>query len=27
LLPTIAPGTLYELANNHTWRTEFAFRN
>jgi hypothetical protein len=27
LLPTIVPGALYELANNHTWRTEFAFRN
>lgn len=26
LLPTIAPGALYELANNHMWRTEFAFR-
>jgi hypothetical protein len=26
LLPTIAPGSLYELANNHVWRTEFAFR-
>lgn len=25
LLPTIAPGALYELANNHVWRTEFAF--
>ena len=27
LLPTIVPGALYELANNHTWRTEFAFRH
>ncbi len=26
LLPTIAPDALYELANNHVWRTEFAFR-
>ena len=26
LLPTIAPNALYELANNHVWRTEFAFR-
>ena len=26
LLPTIAPHALYELSNNHTWRTEFAFR-
>ncbi len=25
LLPTLAPGALYELANNHMWRTEFAF--
>ena len=27
LLPTLAPNALYELANNHTWRTQFAFRN
>ena len=27
LLPTIVPNALYELANNHVWRTEFAFRN
>ncbi len=27
LLPTLAPGCLYELANNHMWRTKFAFRN
>lgn len=27
LLPTIAPDALYELSNNHTWRTEFAFRD
>jgi hypothetical protein len=27
LLPTIAPQSLYELSNNHTWRTEFAFRD
>ena len=26
LLPTIAPDATYELANNHMWRTEFAFR-
>lgn len=26
LLPTIAPNALYELANNHVWRTEFAYR-
>ncbi|MBM4001494.1 MAG: hypothetical protein FJ297_18495 [Planctomycetes bacterium] len=26
-LPAIAPGSLYELANNHQWRTEFAFRD
>jgi hypothetical protein len=26
LLPTIAKGSLYELANNHVWRTKFAFR-
>jgi hypothetical protein len=26
LLPAVAPGALYELANNHTWRTAFAFR-
>lgn len=26
VLPTIVPGALYELANNHHWRTEFAFR-
>lgn len=25
-LPVTAPGSLYELANNHVWRTEFAFR-
>ena len=27
LLPTIAPNALYELSNNHVWRTEFAFRD
>lgn len=27
LLPTVAPHALYELSNNHVWRTEFAFRN
>ena len=27
VLPTIAPDAVYELANNHMWRTEFAFRN
>ncbi len=27
LLPTIAPDATYELANNHMWRTEFAFRD
>lgn len=26
LLPSITPGATYELANNHVWRTEFAFR-
>lgn len=26
VLPTIAPDATYELANNHMWRTEFAFR-
>lgn len=26
LLPTVAPNALYELSNNHVWRTEFAFR-
>ena len=26
VLPTIAPDATYELANNHIWRTEFAFR-
>ena len=26
LLPSIATGATYELANNHVWRTEFAFR-
>ncbi|MEL6105901.1 MAG: CehA/McbA family metallohydrolase, partial [Planctomycetota bacterium] len=26
LLPTIAPHAVYELANNHVWQTEFAFR-
>ncbi len=26
LLPTIASDALYELSNNHVWRTEFAFR-
>ncbi len=26
VLPTIVPGALYELANNHHWRTDFAFR-
>lgn len=26
LLPTLVPDALYELANNHLWRTEFAFR-
>ncbi len=26
VLPTVAPESLYELANNHMWRTEFAFR-
>ena len=25
-LPVIAPNATYELANNHMWRTEFAFR-
>ncbi len=25
-LPTLAPNATYELANNHLWRTEFAFR-
>ena len=27
VLPTIAPNATYELANNHMWRTEFAFEN
>lgn len=27
LLPSLAPNALYELSNNHTWRTEFAFRD
>ncbi len=27
LLPTLVPNALYELSNNHTWRTEFAFRD
>lgn len=27
VLPTIAPNALYELSNNHVWRTEFAFRD
>ena len=27
LLPTIAKDSLYELSNNHVWRTKFAFRN
>ncbi|MDC0295573.1 CehA/McbA family metallohydrolase [bacterium] len=26
LLPVLAPNATYELANNHLWRTEFAFR-
>jgi hypothetical protein len=26
-LPVIAPTATYELANNHMWRTEFAFRD
>ncbi|QDV84302.1 hypothetical protein [Planctomycetes bacterium TBK1r] len=26
VLPTIVPDALYELSNNHVWRTEFAFR-
>jgi hypothetical protein len=26
-LPVLTPGGLYELSNNHLWRTEFAFRN
>ncbi len=26
LLPSLAPNALYELANNHVWRTQFAFR-
>lgn len=26
MLPTVAPHALYELTNNHVWRTEFAFR-
>ena len=25
VLPTVAPNALYELSNNHVWRTEFAF--
>lgn len=27
LLPAIVPGALVELANNHLWETEFAFRD
>ena len=27
LLPTICPDAVYEISNNHTWRTEFAFRD
>ncbi|MFG0336010.1 MAG: CehA/McbA family metallohydrolase [Maioricimonas sp. JB049] len=27
MLPVMADGSLYELANNHIWRTGFAFRN
>ncbi len=27
LLPTLAPRAVYELSNNHTWRTQFAFRS
>ena len=27
LLPTLAPNAVYELSNNHTWRTQFGFRN
>lgn len=27
LLPVVAPDSLYELTNNHLWRTEFAFVN
>ncbi|TWT47036.1 hypothetical protein KOR42_42330 [Thalassoglobus neptunius] len=27
VLPTLVPESLYELANNHMWRTEFGFRN
>ncbi|MEW4486906.1 hypothetical protein AB1L42_02435 [Thalassoglobus sp. JC818] len=27
VLPTLVPESTYELANNHMWRTEFAFRN
>jgi hypothetical protein len=27
LLPTLGENCLYELANNHVWRTKFAFRN
>lgn len=27
LLPTLAPHALYELSNNHTWQTRFAFRD
>lgn len=26
LLPTLAPSALYELSNNHVWRSRFAFR-
>ena len=26
LLPTLSPDALYELSNNHVWRTGFAFR-
>lgn len=27
VLPPLAPDSLYELANNHVWETEFAYRN
>ena len=27
LLPTLASNAVYELSNNHTWRTQFGFRN
>jgi hypothetical protein len=26
VLPTLVPDAMYEIANNHMWRTEFAFR-